>query len=180
MLEMERRNGKNKESLDLFLNTLLNVQIYKKYSTHFQAYSRENISNRARKLSKKNSENLALATGSGAVIAAFAATTMIPIIGIPLGIGLVSGTLTGAVNAALNAKQKKEMQELINDIKSVEQSDNKNSFFWMQALYKVRESIQDNKFYRSFQKSLKEVKDYKEKEALFDDYIDLLLKDLCQ
>lgn len=173
MIEMERRNGINKEAVDTLLNAFLDVEFYKKYSSKIIDFSKETIFKRNRKLSKRNTK---FASGIFAAIGAFGVVANPLLLGFPIKVA-VGGA---AAASAVLRKISKEENELYKDIKKIENTKKKEPFSWMINLYNVKDSLQDNKYYCNFIKSLKELNSSEEKGELFDEYIDSLLKDLCE
>ncbi|GEM_PF-5123073 len=185
IFEMERQNGINKEAIDTLLNAFLDVEFYKKYSSKIINFSKETIFKRNRKLSKKNTE---FASGIFAAIGAFgvgavAGALATPLLPIKLAVG-ATVTASAAVRKISREISKEKAareiaDELYKDIKKIENTKRKDPFSWMISLYNVKDSLQNNKYYCNFKNTLKELNTPEEKGALFDEYIDSLLKDLC-
>lgn len=161
MFEIERRKGPNKEAVDTLLSSLLHADIYKKYSDNFLKFSKEHIFGKDRKLSKKNYE-----MGIFAALAAFGVA------------GVVGAAVGFSISTILaNANQKNELYE---DIKRLEEANDKVSFLWMNSLYNVKDTLQSYKKYNDFIDELKKCNSLEEKGDKFDEYIASLLKDLCK
>ena len=127
----------------------------------FLKFSKEHIFGKDRKLSKKNYE-----MGIFAALAAFGVA------------GVVGAAVGFSISTILaNANQKNELYE---DIKRLEEANDKVSFLWMNSLYNVKDTLQSYKKYNDFIDELKKCNSLEEKGDKFDEYIASLLKDLCK
>lgn len=171
MLEMERRKGVNKEAVDTLLSTLFHSKLYKKYGNNFQSFSKDNIFGKDRKLSKKNS---LFSTGVLATLGAFGIAAN-PLAAAAGAVGAAGITVSSALK-----KIDSSQNQLYQDIKQIEESNDKDTFSWMNHLYNVRDSLQNYKKYNDFIEELKGCKSTEEKGKLFDEYIAYLLIDLSK